>query len=180
MKAFVFTDESLRGQAGRFVWLEIDTERAVNAPLRSKFPIHALPTFFVVDPSNETVVLRWVGGASAPQLVTMLDKAGDRVQKDGGVAVAEATPGTADEWLERADAAYGAGQDSIAAAAYKEAPPDHDPFEFGLLPGERDNYVITSGAFKGQRGFFTRDKSGAVVGVDLAGRLFNRTPTSEV
>ena len=39
-------------------------------------------------------------------------------------------------------------------------------------------YIITSGAFKGQRGFFTRDESGAVVGVDLAGRLFNRVPTS--
>ena len=30
------------------------------------------------------------------------------------------------------------------------------------------------GALKGQRGFFTRDDSGAVVGVDLAGRLFTR------
>ncbi len=59
-------------------------------------------------------------------------------------------------------------------AAYKEAPPDHAPFEFGLLPGDADEYIITSGAFKGQRGYFTRDQSGAVVGVDLAGRLFNR------
>jgi hypothetical protein len=31
---------------------------------------------------------------------------------------------------------------------------------------------------KGQRGFFTCDHSGAVVGVDLAGRLFNRVPTA--
>ena len=61
-----------------------------------------------------------------------------------------------------------------ARAAYKEAPPDYEPFAFGLLPGDGDEYVITSGAFKGQRGFFTRDKSGTVVGVDLAGRLFNR------
>ncbi len=59
-------------------------------------------------------------------------------------------------------------------AAYKEAPPDHAPFEFGLLPGNADEYIITSGAFKGQRGLFTRDQSGTVVGVDLAGRLFNR------
>lgn len=35
-------------------------------------------------------------------------------------------------------------------AAYKETPPDHEPFEFGLLPGDRNEYVITSGAFKGQ------------------------------
>lgn len=62
-------------------------------------------------------------------------------------------------------------------AAYKEAPLDHAPFEFGLLPGDADEYIITSGAFKGQRGLFTRDMNGAVVGVDLAGRLFSRIPT---
>jgi CubicO group peptidase (beta-lactamase class C family) len=66
----------------------------------------------------------------------------------------------------------------IRAAADKELPPDHAPFDFGLLPGDADEYIITSGAFKGQRGFFTRDESDAVVGVDLAGRLFNRVPTA--
>ncbi len=60
---------------------------------------------------------------------------------------------------------------------YTETPPDHEPFEFGL-PGDADEHVITTGAFKGQRGFFTRDEGGAVVGVDLAGRLFNPVPTS--
>jgi len=34
--------------------------------------------------------------------------------------------------------------------------------------------ATTLGALKGQRGFFSRDKSGAVVGVDLGGRLFSR------
>ncbi len=66
----------------------------------------------------------------------------------------------------------------IRAAADKELPPDHAPFEFGLLPGDKDEYIITGGAFKGQRGFFTRDQRGAVMGVDLAGRLFNRIPTA--
>jgi CubicO group peptidase (beta-lactamase class C family) len=66
----------------------------------------------------------------------------------------------------------------IRAAADTELPPDHAPFDLGLLPGDADEYIITSGAFKGQRGFFTRDESGAVVGVDLAGRLFNRVPTA--
>jgi hypothetical protein len=66
----------------------------------------------------------------------------------------------------------------IRVAADKELPPDHAPFDFGLLPGDADEYIITSGAFKGQRGFFTRDETGAVVGVDLAGRLFNRVPTA--
>jgi hypothetical protein len=62
----------------------------------------------------------------------------------------------------------------IRAAADKELPGDHAPFEFGLLTADADEYMITSGAFKGQRGFFTRDETGAVVGVDLAGRLFSR------
>ena len=62
----------------------------------------------------------------------------------------------------------------IRAAAESELPPDPPPADFGLLPGDRDEYVITGGALKGQRGFFTRDESGAVVGVDLAGRVARR------
>ena len=62
----------------------------------------------------------------------------------------------------------------IRAASHVEMPVDYDPFDFGLLP--RDVAIVTSGALKGQRGFFTRDHSGAVVGADLAGRLFSRLP----
>ncbi|MFD4639968.1 serine hydrolase domain-containing protein [Lentzea sp. NPDC058436] len=60
----------------------------------------------------------------------------------------------------------------IRESAEVDLPADHAPFPMGLLP--RDEYVITSGAFSGQRGFFTRDASGAVVSVDLAGRMFGR------
>lgn len=63
------------------------------------------------------------------------------------------------------------------AAADSDLPPDHAPFDFGPLPGDRDGYIITSGEFTEQRGFCTRDARGVVVGVDLAGRLFNRVPT---
>ena len=66
----------------------------------------------------------------------------------------------------------------IRAAAEKAPPPDPSPCDFGLLPGNRDEYIITSGAFKGHRGFFTRDTSGTIVGVDLAGRLFSRAQQS--
>ncbi len=66
----------------------------------------------------------------------------------------------------------------IRAAADKQLPPDLPPADLGLLPGDTDEYILTSGGLKGQRGFFTRDDSGAVVGVDLAGRLFNRVPTA--
>src|SRR6266566_3539035 len=60
----------------------------------------------------------------------------------------------------------------IRAAADKEPPPDPAPFDVGLHP--RDEYVVTDGEYAGQRGFFTRDASGAVTGVDLAGRLASR------
>ncbi|WP_067567544.1 serine hydrolase domain-containing protein [Nocardia acidivorans] len=62
----------------------------------------------------------------------------------------------------------------IRAAAETELPQDHPPFPFGLLPGEGDEYIITEGSFKGQRGYFSRDDSGTIIGLDLAGRLFTR------
>ncbi|KJK44340.1 beta-lactamase [Lentzea aerocolonigenes] len=60
----------------------------------------------------------------------------------------------------------------IRENAEMELPADHAPFPMGLLP--RDEYLITEGAFTGQRGFFTRDDSGRIIGVDLAGRVFGR------
>ena len=62
----------------------------------------------------------------------------------------------------------------VSELAKKGASPDHAPFEFGLLPGDAEKYEITGDALKGQRGLFTRDQRAAVVGVDLAGRLFTR------
>jgi hypothetical protein len=62
----------------------------------------------------------------------------------------------------------------IRAAADTELPPDLPPAGLGLLPGDADEYIVTDGGLKGQRGFFTRDENGVIVGADLAGRLFNR------
>ena len=62
----------------------------------------------------------------------------------------------------------------IRAEADKELPPDPAPMPLGLLPGDKDEYIVTSGQFIGQRGFFTRDATGAVVGIDLAGRVATR------
>jgi hypothetical protein len=62
----------------------------------------------------------------------------------------------------------------IRAASDSEMPPDYPPAAIGLLPGDTDEYIVTAGGMKGQRGFFTRDETGTVAGVDLAGRLFTR------
>lgn len=63
---------------------------------------------------------------------------------------------------------------AIRAASKVALPAGYPPAGVGFLPGDGDVYIITEGGLKGQRGFFTRDESGAVVGIDVAGRLFNR------
>ncbi|MEU6895120.1 serine hydrolase domain-containing protein [Streptomyces sp. NPDC046557] len=63
----------------------------------------------------------------------------------------------------------------IREASDADMPPDYAPAGMGFLPGDGDEYVVTEGGLKGQRGYFTRDAHGAIIGVDLAGRLFNRT-----
>ena len=68
----------------------------------------------------------------------------------------------------------------IRAAAEAELPPDLPPAGLGLLPGSGDDYIVTDGGLTGQRGYLTRDASGAIIGADLAGRLFARVqPTAE-
>lgn len=117
MRAFVFTDESLGRHARRFVWLEVNTEKRENAPVRKRFPVEALPTYLIVDPRDESVLLRWVGGATVPQLHAMLDEAlaGYAGKKK------EETAHPADLALARADKLYGQGNNADAAAAYREA-----------------------------------------------------------
>ncbi|WP_219822322.1 hypothetical protein [Streptomyces sp. Ru72] len=62
----------------------------------------------------------------------------------------------------------------IREASDEEMPPDHPAAAIGFLPGDGDEYIVTEGGLKGQRGYFSRDANGAITGVDLAGRLFNR------
>jgi tetratricopeptide (TPR) repeat protein len=114
MRAFVFTDESLTRHAGRFVWLEIDTEKKQNAELRKKLGVPALPSFFIVDPSDEKVALRWTGGFTVAQL--------DRLLEDGVAAVSgRPRAGGADAWLAEADSLYAAGDNAGAGRAYERA-----------------------------------------------------------
>ena len=66
----------------------------------------------------------------------------------------------------------------IRAASEAELPPDLPPAGLGLLPGSGDDYIVTEGGLTGQRGFLTRDADRAIIGADLAGRLFNRVPAT--
>ncbi|HEX7615290.1 MAG TPA: thiol reductase thioredoxin, partial [Thermoanaerobaculia bacterium] len=114
MRAFVFTDKALGRQAGRFVWLSINTEKRENAAVLAKYPIQASPTLFVVDPVAEKVVLKYVGAATVTQLQRILD--------DGARAAGRGNDGRKpDEGLAKADAFYSAGQNKKAAEAYRAA-----------------------------------------------------------
>jgi hypothetical protein len=111
MRAFVFTDEALGRQAGRFVWLSINTEKRENAGVLAKFPVKAWPSFYVIDPKTEKVALRLVGGATTPQLLKVLDD-GENAIRGGGRG--------GDEALAKADRLFGEGRNEEAIKPYQD------------------------------------------------------------
>src|SRR4030095_11137574 len=112
MKAYVFTEKALQRHAAQFVWLSLDVEKPQNAVFRKKYATDALPMFFVVDPRTEQIALRWVGGASVPQL--------QKTRADGLTAVKGGSGRGVAEVLARADRHYAAADYEKAAAEYRE------------------------------------------------------------
>src|ERR1035437_6393387 len=117
MRAFVFTDKALGRQAGRFVWLSINTEKRENAAVLAKYPFQASPTLFVIDPVAEKVVLKYVGGATVTQLQRILD--------DGARAAAHGRHGRdgrkPDEWLPAGGALFFAGRGKGGGGGHRHA-----------------------------------------------------------
>lgn len=113
MRAYVLPDERLRKLAGRFVWLEVNTEKRQNDAFVERFPIDAWPTLLAVDPATEEVVLRWSGTATAVQI--------ERLALDAERAIRAGRASRADEALARADRLMGERRHADAARAYGEA-----------------------------------------------------------
>jgi tetratricopeptide (TPR) repeat protein len=126
MREFVFPDPSLTSRAGQFVWLAINIEDEKNAPFLVKFPGEGVPTFAVLNPEDESVVLRLVGSMTVPQLHAFLDNARIAVAGSGG------SGRQADETLRTADQRFGRRQYVEAAEAYRlalgQAPADWPPY----------------------------------------------------
>jgi tetratricopeptide (TPR) repeat protein len=122
MRAFVFTDPSLSSRAGQFVWLALDGENARNAAVIKRLRVSAYPTFFVLDPSSEQVAIRWLGGATVPQVSTLLDN---------GLAAIQTGRSGLDSQLALADSLYGvedyAGGAKTYEAVLAAAPSDWAP-----------------------------------------------------
>src|SRR6266498_4465788 len=80
MRAHVLADARLAKLAGRFVRLDVDTEKPRNAPFLEKFPIDAWPTLLVLDAGTEQAVVRWAGTATAAE-VERLARDGERAMR---------------------------------------------------------------------------------------------------
>jgi tetratricopeptide (TPR) repeat protein len=112
MKQYVFTDKALARHAGRFVWLELNTDLPQAAGFQEKYPMDFWPTFFIIDPREEKALVRFSGSATTAQLEKLFED-GERAWR-GGAQGAEAQ-------LARGDALYGAGKPAEAAEAFAQA-----------------------------------------------------------
>lgn len=120
MEHTVFVDPGLKAVADRFVWLHVDTDKEVNAPVVAKYSVEAWPTFYVISPQDESVQARFVGGSSVNQFRAFLE------QGEKGHLEVKATAGKipADSPLAHmraGDQAAVKGDHVAAASAYEKA-----------------------------------------------------------
>ena len=113
MRAFVFTDAALTTRAGQFVWLDLNFDDAKNAAIVERLGTEALPAFYVVNPADESVVLRVIDSMNVAELGSFLDHARTAVQ-----GTAPASP--LDAALLNADRLDAAGKTGEAALAYRD------------------------------------------------------------
>lgn len=98
--------------AGQFVWLELSYDEARNSDFLSRYGASATPTFFVIDPQDESVAAMQPGVMSLVELKQFLER---------GAAVVLATTKTpADAELRRGDTLI-AQHPAEAARAYQQA-----------------------------------------------------------
>jgi tetratricopeptide (TPR) repeat protein len=114
MRAFVLTDSALTSRAGQFVWLELNVDDETNSAHRERLSVEALPTFFVLDPADESVLMRRVDGMTVAEMGSFLDEA-------RAAATGKAPSSPAEAALLRADRLNGEGKNAEAATAYREA-----------------------------------------------------------
>lgn len=112
MNAYVFPDPALGKYSSKFVWAAIDIDKAQNAAVKKQFVIEGVPSFFIVDPADGSVALRWLGSATVAQLSDILD--------DGTKSVAKKNAQRVDKALAKADRLYGEGKNAEAAVAFQE------------------------------------------------------------
>ena len=117
MQHTVLTDSALADLVDRFVWLAVDTEAQVNAPLLAKLPVNVWPTFYVVSPDDLSIQARQLGSTSAREFAAFLlqGEKGHLASLDASGKLKVGSP----LWhLRAADRAAGRGDDRAAAESY--------------------------------------------------------------
>jgi tetratricopeptide (TPR) repeat protein len=114
MRSYVFTDDKVKGLATRFVWLAIDTEKPGNADFVARYPMQFWPTLWVVDAKTEQPALKWLGSATAPEIVSLLEDAAAGLTTGTGEGEAAAA-------LLRGERASAAGRRHEAIREYETA-----------------------------------------------------------
>lgn len=109
----ILADPSLARQAGRFVWLELDFDKAENQAFVAGRDVSYTPSLYVLDPADERATATHLGGMTLPELLRFLD------QGEAGVLGKAQSPAAAA--LVRGDELAGRGSLGEAAAAYREA-----------------------------------------------------------
>jgi tetratricopeptide (TPR) repeat protein len=123
--------------AGQFVWLELSYDEEGNRTFMTKYGANATPTFFVIDPRDESVTAMQPGAMSLPELTQFLDRGAS------GASAKAQTP--ADVALTRGDALL-AEKPAEAAKAYREALglasanwPQREPVRASLVQALQDS-----------------------------------------
>jgi thioredoxin-like negative regulator of GroEL len=86
MRSYVFDDPVMKPLAGQFVWLAMNTETPPGEEFVQKFPMSNWPTLWVIDPTSQTPLVKWVGSATATELSAVL---GDLTNKQPGAGAAD-------------------------------------------------------------------------------------------
>ena len=103
---------NLARYAGQFVWLELSYDEPKNREFLNKYGANATPTFFVINPRDETVVAMQTGAMSLPELKQFLNR--------GATALVASVQTPADIALTRGDTLL-ARQPAEAAQEYMRA-----------------------------------------------------------
>jgi tetratricopeptide (TPR) repeat protein len=114
MRAYVFPDDAMRPLAKDFVWLALDTEKPESAAFLDRFGMQVWPTLWVIDAKTESPALKWLGSATAKELVGLLADAKSGVASGG-------TEGEAGAALLRGHQASAAGKREDAVREYQAA-----------------------------------------------------------
>ena len=119
MREHVFNQPELLKYGQRYVYLSLDTEKDKSAEFLKKFPVEVWPTLMIIDPSTETVALKWLGSLTTEQFGKLLDD-GERAVKEQQGQTPEALLAQADRLRAKGD--FDAAVKSFHAALDKGGP----------------------------------------------------------